>query len=151
NAFGGGLLNATGSTLVLSRSAFTHNEAHGGTGATGVSGMVFVGNGTGGGLANFEAATVMDTRVDDNQAVGGDGNTVGDFVGTGGGGGIATGSQARTSFTASNITLTGNQAVGSAGNTAGSLAGVGIGGGLVNFIGATVRVSGSLFRDNQAL
>src|SRR5262249_19507784 len=117
---GGAIMNNSGGTLVLTRCAFTDNQAIGGSNNTGGPNLItYVGLGNGGALRNFGVATITDTTFDHNEARGGSGNTGGgaDFslVGVALGGGIS--NSVGTVLTARNITLRHNQAVGGNGRS----------------------------------
>ena len=108
---------------MLSACDVSHNTAAGGAGTSGGTG----GNGEGGGLfsAAGATATVSDSTIDHNQAIGGDGQN----GGNGFGGGIFVGSGASVSVRSS--TIAHNRADGGAGDDGGS-DGLGIGGGVYN-------------------
>lgn len=134
NAFGGGINNgfvigsngAPVNFLTMSDSLLKNNQASGGTG--GVGGDAF-----GGGIANGHqaAATIINSTIRDNQAIGGAGIVAG---GDGLGGGIW--NQDHSTLTLLGSTVTENGATGGAGATAGQ----GVGGGIYNTSGGTVCV-----------
>jgi phospholipase/lecithinase/hemolysin len=109
------------SSLVLSGCTLTDNVAQGGAGRAGGNG----GDGWGGGLAAVSGtATVGNSTLDHNKAVGGDGGGSG---GNGFGGGIYDGTGATVAATGS--TITHNRADGGEGDNGGS-PGLGEGGGV---------------------
>jgi hypothetical protein len=79
DGLGGGVFNGLGETLTASHTALLFNEAEGGTGANG-------GNGLGGGLYNAGPATLDDSIIAFNAALGGAAG-LGGKAGTGEGGG----------------------------------------------------------------
>ena len=110
--------------LSVGSCAFTNNRALGGTGN---SGGVFAGAGIGGVLLNFQAATatVANSTLKENQAIGGVGSAGGNG-GSGLGGGLA--NLFGSNLAVRNCTITRNVASGGAAGTGGG-AGLGVGGG----------------------
>jgi hypothetical protein len=164
-ADGGAIVCHDGGNLVLSGSTFTNNEAIGGSNASGPStGFAWLGAATGGGIHAQGPTTITSTIFSGNQAIGGNGNSVGSgtiLVGGGYGGAIyhdASGSLA-SPLSVSNSTFTSNHAIGGAGNTGGVLAGDGVGGGIMVLYAGYGQItpadvgtiSGSTFVGNQAI
>jgi hypothetical protein len=150
----GGAIHVAQTTLVVSGSTFTKNEALGGSNGTGgATSSGSVGVADGGALSTqFGTATITNSVFDSNLAQGGSGNSGGSGslnLGWADGGAIGN-FFAGTTLVASNVTFSNNQAVGGAGNGSGLLAGDGLGGGLANFDGATATLSCCTFTGNQA-
>jgi hypothetical protein len=156
SAFGAGLNNVGKATIT--DTLFEDNEARGGSGNRGHgASFQLVGVATGGAIATSAqntsgepvSLTLDDVTIRNNRAIGGEGNTQGDFAGTGIGGGIANyGSNPFAAPGGSTVTLTdstvaNNQAVG--GTDAG-----GLGGGLANYFGGVVHIADSTLADNRA-
>ena len=178
---GGALYNALGSTAVVRDSVIEHNQAIGGNGnsATGAGADLnppFVGYAAGGGISNNyddsasgfgpTQLTVINTTIDHNQAIGGNGNSGNGpmaFVGDAMGGGIANYLGATANIQSS--TIAHNQAVGGQGNvsTGGAApANMGTGGGIFNALGdfnsdglilapSVVTITNSTLTNNQAV
>jgi hypothetical protein len=143
----GGAFGPPGNPLTVNNCTFTNNQAVGGAGNTA---GVFVGNGMGGALENFQGATttISNSTFDHNQAIGGQG-------GVGGNGsdglGAVIANQLGSTVTLSNCTLDHNRAVGGEGEDGGN----GLGGGLYNDGSTTSGVSsrtvtGSSITHNRA-
>jgi hypothetical protein len=150
HAFGGAI--ASEEAAAITNSAFDHNEALGGSNNTGGSGVLILGRGAGGAVANaivFGPAnlTVNNCTFTDNQAIGGSANTGGFVVGTGAGGGID--NDRGVTATITNSTFTDNQAIGGAG-AAGQKGTDRLGGGIANYLGSTLTVTGCTLTGNQA-
>jgi hypothetical protein len=132
NGRGGGLYNGPASThpsnfgaptvLTVEESIITHNKAEGGVAGAGGSSA---GDGLGGGLWNGSIASILDTAISHNHALGGDGAHGGD----GYGGGVY--NDAASSLQLERSTVTRNHANGGEGGLGGS-DGEGIGGGVYN-------------------
>ena len=178
---GGALYNALGSTAVVRDSVIEHNQAIGGNGnsATGASAdqnPPFVGYAAGGGISNNyddsvdgfgpTQLTVINTIIDHNEAIGGNGNSASGamaFVGDAMGGGIANYLGATANI--QNSTIAHNQAIGGQGNvsTGGAApANMGTGGGIFNALGnfnsdglilapSVVTITNSTLTNNQAV
>lgn len=137
--FPGTAFNASGLTV-------TDNQAVGGTGNT--AGPL-AGDGIGGGLAvgGGNSATISDSMIANNQAIGGLG-AAGGNGGEGLGGGLA--SFLGASLTVRNSYVTGNQAIGGAGGS-GANGGNGFGGGAYNDGRSMLTILVSTITDNQAI
>ena len=165
-----GLLAAdAGSTLTVSRSAFTGNQALGGAGGNGGPGWAGLPGGTawGGALDNGSAAlTVVDSTFEKNEAHGGTGGNAGPGSSGGWGGNawggaissglLAIGPEVLPTLDVRNATFIDNRAIGGAGGNSGSAfpgyggGGLGAGGGISANYG-TMNVSFSRFSGNQAI
>jgi hypothetical protein len=170
-AYGGAIFNLYGpatdfldSSLNVSGTTFSGNEAIGGNNAT-ATGTDIVEAGTAeGGALGMEigvAATITGCTFDHNQAIGGSGNTTSGPVidnGTGFGGAILSGwggqALGATTLTVSNSTFSHNNATGGDNNTGtGTVAGfvgAGVGAGIANYLGGTASISGSDLDHGQA-
>jgi hypothetical protein len=157
---GGAILNAS-STLNVVNDVLSNNQADTrGGGITNQNGVLtatntaFIGNqAIGGAIASFNFSSQATLSVGgctftDNRAVGGTGNTGGQFTSQGGGGAID--NERGGTATVTGSAFTGNQAVGGAG-AANAASADGLGGGLVNLFGATLTVSGCTLSGNQAI
>jgi hypothetical protein len=110
----------------------------------------------GGAIQNLGAATITNSSFDQNQALGGSGNSsVGgahSFAGAGRGGAIFQpflyGGPG--TLTASNLTFTNNLAKGGNGNSGDPHAGIGIGGAVDSEYGGSISITGCLFSGNKA-
>jgi hypothetical protein len=132
NGLGGSIYNGAASNhpsnlgaltvLVVEGSTIAHNKAQGGFAGTGGSSPGF---GAGGGLWNGGTASIFNTDVSQNRAIGGDGSV----GGNGFGGGVY--NAAAASLRVERSTVTKNHANGGEGGTGGS-EGEGIGGGVYN-------------------
>src|SRR5262249_56298767 len=139
--FGGALVFSAG-VATITNSTFDHNEALGGSGTTGGSGVLQIGVGLGGGIGNagFLGSTTLtasNLTFTNNQAVGGAGNTGGVESGEGIAGAFV--NQQGAAATLSNSTFAGNQAIGGQGSAGGNGAD-GLGGGLANLFGSTLTL-----------
>jgi len=153
-ADGGAIYNAVGGVALIHDSVIEHNQAIGGNGnrANGESGLFappFVGYGAGGGISNtIDGAvqgfgptqlTVLNSTIEHNEAIGGNGNTGSGnmaFVGAGLGGGIANYLGATANI--ENTSISHNRAVGGQGNVSSggaAPANLGAGGGIFNALG----------------
>ena len=163
SGYGGGSLSIYGpTTLAVSNSTLTQNNAQGGdndTGSATVTGLV--GAGAGAGIANYLGgmASISGSELDHNQASGGHHNTTSGtgavFAGLGAGGGIFNylgnynspptdyGPLNASVVTISGCTIDHNQAQGGGGSN-------GEGGGIANLLSATTRVTGTVLSQNQA-
>jgi hypothetical protein len=156
SAFGGGLNNVGRATIT--DTLFEDNEARGGSGNQGHgASFQLVGVATGGAIATSAqntsgepvSLTLDDVTIRNNRAIGGEGNTQGDFAGTGIGGGIANygsnpfGVPGGSTVTLTDSTVANNQAVGGAGAD-------GLGGGIANYFGGVIHIADSTLADNQA-
>lgn len=151
----GGAIHDVQTTLVVSGSTFTNNQALGGSDATvGAASSGYVGLADGGALSTqIGPATVANSVFYHNLAQGGSGNSGGGGsinVGWGVGGAVGnffTG----TTLVASNDIFCNNLAAGGAGNGGGLLTGDGIGGGLANVGGAVATLNNCTFINDQAI
>jgi hypothetical protein len=125
-ATGGGIVNY-GSLLVTGGSVIIGNLARGGdVGINDPSNPFFTGAGAGGGIFNFGSASVIDSTVSGNEAVGG--NSASGAGGVAQGGGII---NVGPSLVVVNSTVVGNSATGGTGST-NSEGGPATGGGIEN-------------------
>jgi hypothetical protein len=162
-AFGGGVRNGAGRSLLLSGSTFADNQAIGGSNATaGTNDQALTGNSSGGGVYNQGAATITDSTFEHNRNRGGNGNTGGSgaSTGLGIGGGITNSALAGlpATLTARKLTIRDNVTIGGTGNTARPLnpgipvPGTAYAGGISNSQGlGTATLSDSTITDNQAI
>jgi fibronectin-binding autotransporter adhesin len=164
-SYGAGIFSF-GGTINVSGTTFSGNKSVGGNDATATgTDIVEVGVAEGGAICSEigATATFSNCTFDNNQAIGGNGNTGSGpvvHVGTGFGAGIFSGFGGVGSFvgsnslTVNNTTFMQNQAVGGDNNTGTGgvpgLVGVGAGAGIMNALGGTVSVSGSVLDLNQA-
>jgi uncharacterized protein (TIGR03118 family) len=161
---GGGIFNnGTGAVAVVGESSLNGNRAVGGAGVAGTAG----GFGRGGAITTGFGATltVTDSTLCDNQALGGAGGAGGPGGNGGAGGSAVAGAILNSSgaLTVADSTFAGNEALGGAGGAGGSgghggAGGLALGGAIASAeppvpprILPTLDVSGSTFRDNQAL
>ena len=150
-ALGGGIANASGSTLSIANSTFIGNVALGGSTNAGLGGTAL-----GGGIENNQSAmlTMTDSALAANQAVGGTGGS-GFAGGFGSGGGLDI-SKSSTA-TIANSVFSQNEALGGAGGS-GASGGNGLGGGigvgfytLVSLADTSVlTIAGTTLDDNVA-
>jgi hypothetical protein len=157
---GGAIMNHDNSTLIVRRSTFSQNQAIGGSNATLHSDAnADVGDGQGGGLFNEGKATLESTIFDNNQALGGNGNSGSGgvfIIGMGIGGGIANSGYDRgpAQLYLTNCTLTNNRAGGGSDNSGSAFVGAGLGGalsnGFANFLPTFAAVTNCTIANNQA-
>jgi hypothetical protein len=138
----------------VSDSTFVHNQARGGNDNTGGSGVLEIGGGNGGAIANtavqVAGVTLNATNLtlSQNEAIGGTGNSGGILTGDGLGGGLE--NDGGATATISNSTIANNQAIGGQG-VAGGKGGDGLGGGIANILGSMLTVSNSTLDYNGAI
>jgi len=175
-AVGGAIYNSFGGQVIIRGSIIEHNQAIAGNGNTANGPTAFAGTAIGGGINNvFDGdafglgptqASFLDCTIQDNDAIGGNGNTASGsmpFAGAGLGGGIANSFGASTDITDSAISN--NRAIGGEGNLSNSgaaLANLGAGGAIFNALGnfqfdtgevlapSIVTVTNSTLEYNQA-
>jgi hypothetical protein len=150
---GGGIGNY-GGTLVMTGCTLSHNQAIGGSNATGGPGGGAIGTAAGGGVFNSGPATITNNTFIGNEALGGNDNSnATGVVGHGVGGAIqsVTFGGSPASLTVSGCTFTANQAVGGNANAGTAFVNEGLGGAIDNGQGATAAVTGSAFSGNQAI
>jgi hypothetical protein len=154
---GGGGAIYHGGVGTVTDCTFIGNQARGGDHNTAGSGGFQVGLGGGGAIKNniFSCQvtlTISGCVFNNNQAVGGVGNSGGVLVGTGAGGvlfNLQVFNLQGVAATITNSTLTGNAAIGGAG-ASGSNGGNGLGGAVANLLGATLTLRNSSIRLNAA-
>jgi hypothetical protein len=170
-AYGGAIFNLYGpdtdfldSSLNLTDSSFSGNEAIGGSNSTASGTDIVEAGAAEGGAIGMEigvAATISGCTFDHNQAIGGSGNSASGPViddGSGFGGAILSGWGGEvlgaTTLTVSNSTFTHNSATGGNNNTGtgtvGGFVGAGVGAGIANYLGGTATISDSELDHGQA-
>jgi hypothetical protein len=122
-ATAGAITNLAGASVDISDTTFSDNQAIGGSGASGGSGIFDLGNGAGGALLNHGEAFIGHSVFSHNRAIGGNHNTGGagglGRIGSGGAGAIQEEELGATLFI-TDSTFTDNQAIGGNDNTGGA-------------------------------
>src|SRR5262245_37682016 len=144
-ALGGAVANLGASSLTISSSAFTANQAVGGDHSVGAS----AGNALGGAIVSFATASVSDSWFTHNVARGGS-DCTGSLDATGSGGGIHNSG----SLTVTGSTFSHNQAIGGNDSSSAVRPGFGVGGAILSggpVTPAVLLLSASTFDHNQAI